>query len=108
MGAAEAAIVLEVKHGPLTISLWEKENWMSERDILKRRIQICRTLLVIQTVAVLALSVAVWNPSDAHRHLFNVLWYASLFIWMGPAIILGKRISGAKTRLDTLNHSVDL
>jgi hypothetical protein len=81
---------------------------MNERDILKRRIRICRTILVLQTAAELAFAVAVWNPPDVHRHLFNVLWYASLFIQAGLALILGKRISEAKGELDALNHSVDL
>ena len=85
-----------------------KENCMKERDILKRRIRICRTIPVLQIAVQLAFAVAVWNPPDVHRHLFNVLWYASLFIQVGVAFILGKRISEAKEELDTLNHSVDL
>jgi hypothetical protein len=52
--------------------------------------------------------VAMWNPPDLHRHLFNVLWYASLFIQAGVALIPGKCISDAKEELDALNHSVDL
>ncbi len=80
---------------------------MKERDIVKRRIRICRTILVLQTAVQLAFSVAVWNPPDVHRHLFIVLWCASLFIQAGVMLILGKRISEAKEELDTLNHSVD-
>jgi len=72
---------------------------MNEIDILKRRIRICRTILVLQTAAELAFAVAVWNPPDAHRHLFNVLWYASLFIQAGFALILGRRISEASELL---------
>lgn len=85
-----------------------KEKWMNERDRLKRRIRICRTILVLQAAVELAFGVAVWNPPNVHRHLFNVLWYASLFIQAGFALILGRRISEAKSELDTLNHSVDL
>jgi hypothetical protein len=81
---------------------------MNENDILTRRIRKYRTILVLQTAAELGLAVAVWNPPDAHRHLFNVLWCASLFIQAGFALILGRRISEAKCELDTLNHSVDL
>lgn len=81
---------------------------MNERDILKRRIRICRTILVLQTAAELAFAVVVWNPPDVHRHLINVLWYASLFIQAGFALILGRRISEAKRELETSDHSVDL
>lgn len=80
---------------------------MNERDILKRRIRICRTILVLQTATVLAFAVAVWNPPDVHRHLFHVRWYTSLFIQAGFALFLGRRISEAKRELDTLSHSVD-
>ncbi len=80
---------------------------MKQRDIVKRRIQICRTILVLQIAVQLPFFVAAWNPSDVHRHLFHVLLYASLFIQGGLALILGKRISEAKEELDTLNDSVD-
>jgi len=80
---------------------------MKERDMLKRRIRICRTILVLQIAVQLPFFVAAWNPPDVHRHLFNFLFYASLFIQAGAALILGKRISEAKAELDTLNHSVD-
>ncbi len=78
---------------------------MNERDIPKRRIRICRTILVLQGAVELAFAVAVWNLPDVHRHLFNVLWYASLFIQAGFALILGRRISESKEELDALNHS---
>lgn len=81
---------------------------MKRRDILRRRIRICRTILVLQIAVQLAFGVAVWNSSDVHRHLFNVLWYVSLFIQAGLALIPGKCISEAKEELDALNHFVDV
>jgi hypothetical protein len=80
---------------------------MMRRDILRRRIRICRIILVLPIPILSAFALAVWNSSDAHRHLFNVLWYASLFLYAALAIIPGRRISEAKEELDTLNHSVD-
>lgn len=86
--------------------IWKGDS-MERRDILSRRIRICRTILVLQLAVELAFGVAVWYFSDAHRHLFNHLWYASLFIQTGLMLIPGKRISEAKEELDTLNHSVE-
>ncbi len=80
---------------------------MNQRDKVKRRIRICRTILVLQIAVELPFFVAAWKPPDVHRHLFHVLLYASLFIQGGLALILGKRISEAKQDLGTLNHSVD-
>jgi hypothetical protein len=81
---------------------------MKRRDILRRRIRICRTIIVLLIAVELAFGVVVWNSPEVHQHLLNALWYASLFIWAGSGLILGKRISGAKEELDTLNHSVEL
>lgn len=80
---------------------------MKKRDILKRRIRVCKTIGVVQIAVQLAFFVAVWNAHDMHRHLFNVLWYAFLFIQGGVLLILVKRISEAKDELDALNHTVD-
>jgi hypothetical protein len=81
---------------------------MEERAVLQRRIRVCRTVLVLQIAVQLAFSVVVWNSPDVHRHLFNILGYASLFIQAGLALILGRHISEAKQELGTLDRSVDL
>jgi hypothetical protein len=80
---------------------------MKERDRLNRRIRICKAIFAFQVAIVLVSMVAVWNPPDMHRHLFNVLWYASLPAHTALALILGKRVSNAKEGLDRLNNSVD-
>jgi len=81
---------------------------MDKRDVLRRRIRTCRTIMFLHIAVVIVSIVAVWNPPDMHRRLFNRLWYASLFIQAGFAFIQGRRISEAKEELDELNDSVDL
>lgn len=80
---------------------------MKERDKLNRRIRVCKAIFAFQVAIVLVSMVAVWNPPDIHRHLFNVLWYASLPVHTALAFVLGKRVSNAKQGLDRLNISVD-
>jgi hypothetical protein len=80
---------------------------MTRRDILRRRIRICRTIIVLQVAVQAAFGVAVWNPPAAHRHLFHVLWYASLFVQAGLALVMGKGISGAKEELGAMDHAAD-
>lgn len=80
---------------------------MSRRDILRRRIQKCRAILVLQMVIQFSFAVVVWNAPDAHRHFFNLLWYGSLFIQAGLALIPGRRISEAREELNTVSFSGD-
>jgi hypothetical protein len=75
---------------------------MMRRDILRRRIRMCRLTLLLPIPVLLTFGFASWNSSEAHRQLLNVLWYASLFIYAGLALIPGRRISEAKKELDTL------
>jgi len=84
-----------------------EENRMMERNTLRRRIQTCRMIMCFQIAVVIASMVAVWNPPQMYRHLFNVLWYGSLFSHTGLALFLGRRFSHAKEELYKLNHSLD-
>ena len=80
---------------------------MMDRNILERRIRTCRAIMFLQVAVIIASMVAVWNPPETYRHLFNVLWYGSLFIHVGLAFSLGRCLSRAKKELNALNHSVD-
>jgi hypothetical protein len=80
---------------------------MTRSNILRRRIRIFRLTLLLPLPVLLALGLVVWNSSEVHRHFLNVLWYASLSIYAGLALIPGSRLSEAKQELDMLNHSVD-
>lgn len=80
---------------------------MKERDKFRRHIRICKVIFAFQVAFLLVSMVAVWNPPDTHRHLFNVLWYASLPVHTALAFFLGKVVLNAKEELKRLNNSVE-
>jgi hypothetical protein len=63
--------------------------------------------MFLQIAVAIASMVAVWNPPETYRHLFNVMWYGSLFIHAGLLLFLGRCLSHAKEELYILNHSFD-